>query len=262
MFIVGVSLSGYIVDSVQRFFIQLSYDGSPYCGWQIQPNARSVQGCIEEALGVLMRHPVSVVGCGRTDAGVNASCYYAHFDLEEPVSLEKRKPWAYQMNALLDKEISIHSIFEVDPSLHARFSATSRTYHYYIHTRKDPFLDRFSYFCRFPIREELISLAASQLCRYKDFTSFSKLHTQTKTNLCDLTQSVFEPVDHYRWCFTFTANRFLRNMVRAMVGTLLDIGSGRCSLDGLDEIMMAKDRGRAGVSVPGHALFLSNVTYL
>lgn len=247
---------------MQRFFIQLSYNGFPYCGWQVQPNGRSVQGCIQDALGILLNTPVSIVGCGRTDAGVNASCFYAHFDLENPVPWEKRKNWVYQLNALLDKEISIHSIFEVDPEVHARFSATSRTYRYYIHTRKDPFLEQFSYFYRFPIDAGLISEAGEKLCLYQDFTSFSKLHTQTKDNLCHLSRASFEPMGFHRWVFTFTANRFLRNMVRAMVGTLLGIGNGRYSLSELDVIMKAKDRCRAGVSVPGNALFLSDVTYI
>ncbi len=246
---------------MQRFFIQLAYNGAPYCGWQRQPNARSVQECVEEALSVLLKQEVNVTGCGRTDAGVNASCYYAHFDLEQTVPYESRQRWTYQLNALLEKEITIHSVFEVPVDLHARFSALRRTYRYYLHTEKDPFLNAFSYFCRFGFDAEKIREAGRYLCGCRDFTSFAKLHTDTPNNLCELTQADFVNLGRGRWVFVFTANRFLRNMVRAMVGTLLNVGCGKCNLTALEAIVQAKDRCKAGVSVPAHALFLDRIVY-
>lgn len=247
---------------VQRFFIHLSYDGSPYCGWQRQPQVSSVQESLEKALQTLLRKRVEVVGCGRTDTGVHARSYFAHFDWEgDPVPFEKRISWVYQLNALLDRQISVDSVFEVPAFLHARFSATGRTYHYYLHTRKNPFLDGQSYYCRTAFDAEKIRMAASRLCRYEDFTSFSKLHTQTRNNFCALTRADFLSLGENRWVFVFTANRFLRNMVRAMVGTLLGVGFGRYTLDDLDAIVQAKDRCKAGVSVPAHALFLHEITY-
>lgn len=248
--------------SVQRFFLHLSYDGSPYCGWQKQPRVPSVQESLEKALGTLLKKEVEVVGCGRTDTGVHARSYFAHFDWEgEPIGFERRKSWVYQLNALLDRQIAVDSVFEVPAGFHARFSATGRTYHYYLHTRKDPFLDAQSYYCRAPFDAEKIRSAARRLRTYEDFTSFSKLHTQTRTNLCNLTRADFLSLDENRWVFVFTANRFLRNMVRAMVGTLLGVGFGKYSVEDLDAIVRAKDRCKAGVSVPAHALFLQEITY-
>lgn len=246
---------------MQRFFIHLSYCGAPYCGWQKQPNGRSVQSCLEEALSVLLKQEVAVTGCGRTDAGVNASSFFAHFDCEEEIPFSARKSWVYQLNALLGKTIAVYSIFEVAPDLHARFSATKRTYHYYLHTRKDPFLETSSYYCRFPFNADLICQAGQSLCGYRDFTSFSKLHTQVKTNFCILERADLERIDMYRWRFVFTADRFLRNMVRAMVGTLLSVGNGRYSIEDLHRIVDAKDRCKAGTSMPAHALYLSEVRY-
>ena len=240
----------------------MSYDGSAYCGWQKQACGPTVQGAVEEALQRLLKHPVGVVGCGRTDTGVHARSYFAHFDWEgEEIGFEKRIRLMYSLNALLGKAVAVHEIFEVPSGFHARFSATGRTYHYYLHVRKDPFLEACSYYYRVPFNAEMIQEGASRLCRCQDFTSFSKLHTQTRNNLCDLRRADFRCLGNGRWVFVFTANRFLRNMVRAMVGTLLDVGTGRCTLEDLDAIVQAKDRCKAGVSVPAHALFLQEVTY-
>ena len=246
---------------MQRFFVHLSYCGAPYCGWQRQPNGRSVQSCLEEGSSVLLKHDVSVTGCGRTDAGVNASSFFAHFDCEEEIPYSVRKSWVYQLNALLDKAIAVHSVFEVDQGLHARFSATRRTYHYYLHTRKDPFLENGSYHCRFPFDADLMRQAGKSLCGYRDFTSFSKLHTQVRTNFCTLERADLERLDSYRWRFVFSADRFLRYMVRAMVGTLLSVGNGRYSIADLHRILAAKDRCKAGTSMPAHALYLSEIRY-
>lgn len=246
---------------MQRFFIHLSYCGAPYCGWQKQPNGRSVQACLEEALSVLLKQEIAITGCGRTDAGVNASSFFAHFDCEKEIPPAARSSWVYQLNALLDKAIAVHSVFEVAPDLHARFSATERTYHYYLHTEKDPFLENSSYYCRFPFDADLIRQAGQSLCGYRDFTSFSKLHTQVKTNFCHLKRADLERIDYTRWRFVFTADRFLRNMVRALVGTLLSVGNGRYSLEDLQRIVEAKDRCKAGTSMPAHALYLSEIRY-
>lgn len=247
---------------MQRFFIHLAYNGEPYCGWQLQPNARSVQACLQEALSVLLRHDIEVVGCGRTDAGVHAACYYAHFDWQgEPILHEKRADWVYKLNAILDKEICVYSVFEVPETLHARFSAIQRRYRYYLHTCKDPFGEKFSYHCRFDFNPEWVQQAGKRLLVCTDFTSFAKLHTDNKNNLCTLTQADFEQTGTHTYVFTFTANRFLRNMVRAMVGTMLGVGNGRYSLQDLEDIIAAKDRRQAGTSMPAHALFLDKVRY-
>ncbi|MCM1532287.1 MAG: tRNA pseudouridine(38-40) synthase TruA [Bacteroides sp.] len=247
---------------MQRFFIHLAYNGEPYCGWQQQPNGRSVQSCLQDALSTLLRREIPVVGCGRTDTGVHAASYYAHFDWEaDPLPFESRRDWVYKLNAMLDREIAVFSVFEVPESLHARFSAKKRTYRYRLHTHKDPFENRFSYQCRFAFDPELMCRAGQRLLECRDFTSFAKLHTDNKNNLCTLTRADFVQTGQYTWEFVFTANRFLRNMVRAMVGTMLGVGNGRYSLSDLDELILAKDRCRAGTSMPAHALFLDNITY-
>lgn len=203
-----------------------------------------------------------MVGCGRTDSGVHASSYYAHFDWEgEEILAETRAHWVYKLNALLDKEITVFSLFEVPPQLHARFSALQRTYRYFLHTRKDPFSDRFSYYCRFPFDPDLVNRAGRRLMECRDFTSFAKLHTDNKNNLSVLSRADLVQTDRYSWEFTFTANRFLRNMVRAMVGTMLGVGNGRYSLEDLERIITARDRCAAGISMPAHALFLDKITY-
>ncbi|MEG1498286.1 MAG: tRNA pseudouridine(38-40) synthase TruA [Bacteroidales bacterium] len=246
---------------MQRFFLHLAYCGKPYCGWQEQPNGRSVQACVQDALQILLREPIKVVGAGRTDTGVHASSFYAHFDTQKNYSYEQRRAWLYKLNSILDKEIVIYHIFEVEDFLHARFSAIERSYQYFIHTHKNPFLEDYSYFIRMPFKANLIQEAGLLLCGSHDFTSFSKLHTQTKTNVCNLKQANFNYMGEERWFFTFTADRFLRNMVRSMVGTLLQIGMGKISCEDLIDVLEAKDRGRAGMSVPAKALFLTDIKY-
>ncbi|MDE6493489.1 MAG: tRNA pseudouridine(38-40) synthase TruA [Bacteroidales bacterium] len=246
---------------MQRFFLQLSYRGAPYCGWQRQPNAPSVQESIEKALSIVLKTSASVTGCGRTDAGVNASCYYAHFDYAGEIPFGERRSWVYRLNALLDKEIAVHAVFEVPMDMHARFSAIRRTYRYYLHTEKNPFITHSSYFFPYDFDAGKIRDAGRYLCTCTDFTSFSKLHTDTKNNLCDLTRADFRYLGNGQWVFVFTANRFLRNMVRALVGTLLGVGTGRYSMADLVSIVEAKDRCKAGVSVPAHALFLDKIVY-
>ena len=254
-----------------RFFITLSYDGTRYHGWQIQPNGNSIQQELQEALSTLLRKPVEVVGAGRTDTGVHAKMMVAHFDLDPTQPpLEGAMvngQWsmvnnlAYKLNKLLPQDIAVQEVRQVADDMHARFSATSRTYHYYINTSKDPFLQAYSWQISFALDFEKMNEAAKVLLEYKDFTSFSKVNTDTKTNLCDLKEAFWEEVATGQWRFTITANRFLRNMVRAIVGTLVEVGRGRISIEDVRQIIEAKDRCQAGESVPGKALFLVDIKY-
>ncbi|MBQ8050720.1 MAG: tRNA pseudouridine(38-40) synthase TruA [Bacteroidaceae bacterium] len=240
-----------------RYFIQLSYDGTAYHGWQIQPNGVSVQETLQQALSTLLRQPIEVVGAGRTDAGVHARMMVAHFD--SPLNPPIMGDMVYKLNKLLPRDIAVQRVWPVSDDMHARFSATSRTYQYYIHTRKSPFLRQYSWLVTFPLDFERMNEAAQVLLEYEDFTSFSKVNTDTKTNLCHITEA--------RWTvgegavFTITANRFLRNMVRAIVGTLVEVGRGRMSVDEFRQVIEQKNRCSAGESVPGHALFLTDIQY-
>ena len=254
-----------------RFFITLSYDGTRYHGWQIQPNGDSVQQELQEALSTLLRKPVEVVGAGRTDTGVHARMMVAHFDLDPTQPpLEGAMvngQWsmvnnlAYKLNKLLPQDIAVQDVQQVADDMHARFSATSRTYHYYINIKKDPFLQAYSWQITFALDFDKMNEAAKVLLEYKDFTSFSKVNTDTKTNLCDLKEAYWQEVAPGQWRFTITANRFLRNMVRAIVGTLVEVGRGRISIEEMRQIIEAKDRCQAGESVPGKALFLVDIKY-
>ena len=241
-----------------RFFITLSFDGTNYHGWQIQPNSDSVQQRLQEALSTLLRQPVEVVGAGRTDTGVHARMMVAHFDWEELID---GKQLAYKLNKFLPQDIAVQEVRLVDEEKHARFSATSRTYHYFIHMRKDPFQQAYSWQVPFKLDFEKMNEAAKVLLEYKDFTSFSKVNTDTKTNLCDVKEAFWEEIAPDRWRFTITANRFLRNMVRAIVGTLVEVGRGRLRLEDVRRIIEAKDRCSAGESVPAKGLFLVDIEY-
>ena len=241
-----------------RRFIQLSYDGAAYHGWQKQPNARSVQQTLQEALSMLLQTDIEVVGAGRTDAGVSARMMVAHFETSKACDNEQL---VYKLNKLLPHDIAVQRIWEVPDEMHARFSATSRTYHYYIHTRKDPFVRQYSWLVTFPLDFARMNEAASRLPDFDDFTSFSKVNTDTKTNLCNVTEAHWTREGENTWRFTITANRFLRNMVRAIVGTLIEVGRGRMTVDEFCQVIEQRNRCSAGDSVPGHALFLVDVTY-
>ena len=241
-----------------RFFITLSFDGTNYHGWQIQPNSDSVQQRLQEALSTLLRQPIEVVGAGRTDTGVHARMMVAHFDWEELID---GKQLAYKLNKFLPQDIAVQEVRLVDEEKHARFSATSRTYHYFIHMRKDPFQQAYSWQVPFKLDFEKMNEAAKVLLEYKDFTSFSKVNTDTKTNLCNVKEAFWEEIAPDRWRFTITANRFLRNMVRAIVGTLVEVGRGRLSPEDIRRIIEAKDRCSAGESVPAKGLFLVDIKY-
>lgn len=243
---------------MNRYFIYLGYNGKNFSGWQIQPNGLTVQQCLEEALGTLLRRPVPVVGAGRTDAGVHARLMVAHFDWDEP--LADPAFLAEKLNRLLPKDIAVYRIVPVKPEAHARFDATSRTYKYYVTTRKDPFNYDLVYRMNGKLDFEAMNEACKVLFDYIDFTSFSKLHTDVKTNNCRIYQAGWKQEGDV-WVFTVQADRFLRNMVRAIVGTLLEVGRGKLTIAGFRKVIEAKDRCKAGGSVPGHALFLVNVTY-
>ena len=251
-----------------RYFIQLSYDGTGYHGWQVQPNGVSVQEVLQKALSTLLRQPTEVTGAGRTDAGVHASMMVAHFDWpaanegegceEMPLDCTQL---TYKLNRLLPPDVAVQAVRPVGPEMHARFSATRRTYHYYIHTRKDPFLRGYSWQVNVPLDFALMNEAAQVLLEYSDFTSFSKTGTDVKTNICQLTEARWEQLKPGEWRFRVSANRFLRNMVRAIVGTLVEVGRHRMTISQMRHAIEAKDRQRAGESVPGHALYLTNIEY-
>lgn len=239
--------------------MKLAYRGANFHGWQSQPNAVSVQSTIEDALTTIMRTPIKITGAGRTDTGVNARMMIAHFDVEQP--LPSPDGLVKALNSLVGKDIAIYSISPVHDDAHARFDATSRTYHYYIHTEKSPFLYPLSWQAPVNLNFELMNKAAEILLGIDDFTSFAKLHTDVKTNICNVTYAKWEQIDNNRWVFVITADRFLRNMVRAVVGTLVDVGRGKITIQQFADIISAKDRCAAGTSMPAHALFLWNVTY-
>lgn len=242
-----------------RYFITLSYDGTRFHGWQVQPNGISVQGELQRALGLLLRQEVSVTGAGRTDTGVHASMMVAHFDLDKP--LDDPAQLTYKLNRLLPQDIAVQRVEPVADDMHARFSATSRTYYYYIHTVKSPFLRHYSCELHYPLDFARMNEAAALLVQYDDFGAFCKSHADVKTTLCRVTRAEWVPVGDGQWRFEITANRFLRNMVRAVVGTLIDVGRGRLSLEGFRQVIEGRRRTEAGESMPGNALFLTHITY-
>ncbi len=243
---------------MNRYFIELAYDGNKYHGWQIQPGAPSVQEELNRALSTIMREKINVVGAGRTDTGVHASFYVAHFDSQKPITLPEQL--VYKLNRFTGKDIAISRIYQVSPDWHARFSALSRTYKYYIDKQKNPFTSNYAWKV-FPLPDTYkMNEACRVLFDYTDFTSFSKLHTDVKTNNCTIMEAYWEETDT-QLIFTIKANRFLRNMVRAIVGTMLEIGQGKLTPEGLRKIIESRNRCQAGTSVPGHALFLCDIQY-
>lgn len=241
-----------------RYFVTLNYDGTRFHGWQVQPNGISVQGELQRCLSLLLRQEVTVTGAGRTDAGVHARMMVAHFDVEQTLDCHQL---AYKLNKLLPQDIAIQDIQPVADDLHARFSATARTYHYFLHTVKDPFLRHYSCELHYPLDFELMNQAARMLLSYDDFGAFCKSHADVKTTLCHVTRAEWRSEGAGRWVFVITANRFLRNMVRAVVGTLVEVGRGRLSLDDFRRVVEGKRRTEAGESMPAHALFLEKIEY-
>ena len=243
---------------MQRYFIELAYKGTNFHGWQIQPNAVSVQECLEKALFVITREFIAVTGAGRTDAGVHASYYVAHFNSEK-LNLD-HPDFAHKLNSFLNTDLVIFCISKVSAEAHARFNAISRTYQYHLNLRKNPFLLETSWHFYKQPDVELMTAASRILFEYTDFTSFSKLHTDVKTNNCRIYCAEWTQ-EGSNIVFTVKADRFLRNMVRALVGTILEVGIGKIDLAGFRSIIEQKDRGAAGLSVPAHGLFLTDVEY-
>ena len=243
---------------MKRFFISISYDGTAYHGWQVQPNGHSVQAELQRCLSTLLREEIAVTGAGRTDAGVHARCMVAHFDFEQPID---EGQLTYKLNRILPRDISVQKVWEVPNDLHARFSAVSRTYHYYIHTQKDPFLRNYSCELHYSLDFAKMNEAAACLLQYEDFGAFCKSHADVKTTLCQVTQARWVQQSSYSWYFEISANRFLRNMVRAVVGTLIDVGRGRLTVEDFCKVVEGKKRTDAGESMPAHALFLEDVSY-
>jgi tRNA pseudouridine38-40 synthase len=242
-----------------RYFVELSYNGTPFFGWQRQPKQITIQEVLEDAFSLLLKNKMEFTGCGRTDTGVHAKQYFAHFDLNNSLTESQCEKLTHKLNAFLPKEIVIYRIFKVDDDLHARFSAIDRTYKYYITFSKNPFL-HYSHRIYGKLDIEAMNCAASFLIENKDFTSFSKLHTDVNNNFCEVKAAFWEQQNE-QIVFTITANRFLRNMVRAIVGTLLLVGKEKISAVDFQNIILQKDRCKAGVSVPANALFLEKVNY-
>ena len=241
-----------------RYFADIEFDGTAYSGWQIQPHSPSVQQTIEEALALFLREKVDITGAGRTDAGVHAAQMIAHFDLEELRDCEWMK---HKLNGILPPDIAVHRIFPVRPDAHARFDAVARTYKYYVTLDKTAFRRGYSWYLVNEPDFGLMNRAAEILLSTVDFTSFSKLHTDTKTNDCHVTEAVWEKQSGGSWVFTITADRFLRNMVRAIVGTLMEVGRHQMTIDEFKAVVLKKDRCSAGDSAPAQGLFLYRIAY-
>lgn len=251
-----------------RYFMRLAFNGTPFFGWQIQPKDISVQEVIENALTLLLMRPdedgqrqrIAITGCGRTDTGVHARDFTAHFDYTEELDENRRIQLVNKLNSFLPKEIVIFNIVPVADDAHARFDALDRTYRYYVNIRKDAFNFPYAHRVFEKLDVDKMNEAASLLLKNEDFTSFSKVHTQVNNMRCHVTHAQWEQCDG-QLIFTITANRFLRNMVRAIVGTLLLVGKGKISVQDFQDIIEQKDRCKAGDSAPAHALFLEKVRY-
>jgi tRNA pseudouridine38-40 synthase len=242
---------------MQRYFIHLAYRGSAYCGWQEQPGDQTVQGTLHDALAKLLRAKFETVGCGRTDTGVHASSFFAHFDADFTFDIEKT---AKKLNAMLPADIAVYSIFPVATDMHARFSATQRSYTYHLHTQKDPFSEGLSVFTPYQLNVDLMNEGAQILLQTCDFASFCKAGGNQYTTFCTLTACKW--LAHSKgFTFEISADRFLRNMVRSIVGTMVDLGRGKIDLQTFKAIVDAKDRTAAGTSVAAHGLFLTDVRY-
>lgn len=241
-----------------RYFVTFCYDGTRYHGWQIQPNGDSVQARLQGALSTLLRQEIGVTGAGRTDAGVHARMMVAHFDYDGALDCTQL---TYKLNRLLPYDIAVEKVEPVSEEMHARFSATSRTYHYYIHTTKDPFCRAYSCELHYPLDFQKMNEAGLLLTGYDDFGAFCKAGADVKTTLCHVTEARWVQTSPTTWYFRITANRFLRNMVRAVVGTMIDVGRGRLSLVDFCKVIEGKRRTEAGESMPGNALFLEKIEY-
>ena len=243
---------------MHRYFAQLRFKGTAFHGWQVQPNALSVQETVEKALSTILREEISVVGAGRTDTGVHASFYVLHFDVSGEI--RDTQKLAFRLNSFLPPDIAIQKIWPVPAGAHARFSAVSRTYHYFVATKKNPFQTETAIYYHGRLDMQKMNEAAKILLEYNDFTSFSRLHTDVKTNLCKIFKAEWV-TEGEMLVFKIKADRFLRNMVRAIAGTLLEVGKGKINLKDFRKIVEIKDRKAAGTSAPAQGLFLVDVEY-
>ena len=241
-----------------RYFLQLSYKGTSYHGWQRQPNAVSVQQVLEEALSTLLGKEIQILGAGRTDTGVHAKQMFAHFDADIPTA--QVNDLAFRLNRFLPFSIAIQAIHAVVFDAHARFDATSRSYAYYITSEKNPFSNEHAYFFNAPLDVDAMNTAAALLLKHTNFKCFSRSKTDVKTYDCNVTEAFWEQ-QQSGLAFHISANRFLRNMVRAIVGTLLDVGTGKLSMTGFQAVLDSEDRMQAGSSAPAHGLFLTKIRY-
>jgi tRNA pseudouridine38-40 synthase len=240
-----------------RYFIKLAYNGTNYHGWQYQPNAASVQETMNKAFSTILNSEINLMGAGRTDTGVHAKEMYAHFDLETPFDIPNV---IHKLNSFLPKDIVIYDIFPVDDEAHTRFDATKRTYEYHINTFKDAFLQEQSWYFHQKLDLDLMNEAAKSLLNHTDFQSFSKVNTDVNTFDCSIFEAYWKE-DDGKLIFTISANRFLRNMVRSIVGTLINIGLHKITLDDFESIIESKNRDKAGFSVPAHGLYLTKIEY-
>lgn len=240
-----------------RYFIEIAYNGKNYFGWQRQPQQISVQQVLEETLSTLLRKEIKLTGAGRTDAGVHAKQLFAHFDFDK---IENFDEFIFRLNSFLPKDISVKNIFEVKEDAHARFDAVEREYEYIISLGKDPFSEEFAYQINHKPNVDVMNKAAEMLLNHKNFQCFSRTKTDVKTYNCTIVKAFWEATDN-RLIFTIAADRFLRNMVRAIVGTLLDVGFGKTSLTEFQNILNSKSREEAGASAAAHGLYLTKVVY-
>ncbi len=241
-----------------RYFIQLSYKGTRFHGWQYQPNAITVQETLNKALSIILKEDINITGCGRTDTGVHARNYIAHFDSKN-IHLESDK-LSYKLNGYLPDDVYIRGIYKMANNAHARFDALLRRYKYYLSTKKEIFQNDYCWQFYKPLDMPLMNKAAQILLNHSDFTSFSKLHTDVKTNNCDIKEAYWSKEDEFL-VFTITADRFLRNMVRSIVGTLIEVGLHKLTLNEFEVIIEKKNRNIAGVSAPAKGLFFDNIEY-
>jgi tRNA pseudouridine38-40 synthase len=242
-----------------RYFAHIAYKGTNYHGWQSQPNAVTVQETLNNAFSLLLNEKISLTGAGRTDTGVHAKNFYAHFDSENPL-LSSDKKLIFKLNCYLPNDINIFSIYKMSNSAHARFDASERVYKYYIALKKEIFFEEYCWQLFSELNIDLMNEAAKQLYNYSDFTSFSKLHTNVKTNTCKINKAVWSIEDNLL-VFTISADRFLRNMVRSIVGTLIDLGLEKKTISDLIDIIKQRNRAAAGTSVPAKGLFLYDIKY-
>lgn len=245
------------MSKIQRYFLKIGYRGTNYHGWQIQGSQPTVQKSIEEAISLLLRQKTEVIGCGRTDTGVHASTYFLHFESEAELDASK---FVYKLNGILNFDIAVYELLPLHLNAHARFDATARTYRYFIHQQKNPFLNDTSKFIAGEIDFNLMNKAAAMLPKFTDFQSFAKVSTDVSNYKCTVFNATWSALEN-QWMFEISANRFLRNMVRAIVGTLLEVGTGKLNLTDFEQVVVNKERSAAGKSVDAKGLFLFKIEY-